>query len=122
MSSAARVDITNVTKTLAFEWDLYNGIRINRVAPSLIISSGMKNCNPDIDDLLAIGHWMNPMSRYGTESDISTAVAFSLLHVVANIIGMNLEVAGHSSLNKGHPERHGLVYSREGSLVPANVG
>lgn len=47
-----------MTKTLAIEWGPYNGIRINCVAPGLIISSGMKNYHETMVDLLAHSHWM----------------------------------------------------------------
>ncbi|KAG0322609.1 hypothetical protein BG000_002834 [Podila horticola] len=119
---AARAGIINMTKTLAVEWGPYNGVRVNCVAPGLIVSSGMKNYNPDVVDLLAKGHWMNPTSRYGTESEVSAAVAFLLSPAAAYINGVNLEVDGGSSLSKGHPEGHDLVYNPEGSLIPAFVG
>jgi hypothetical protein len=47
-----------MTKTLAIEWGPYNGIRVNCVAPGLIISSGMKNYHETMVDLLAYSHWM----------------------------------------------------------------
>lgn len=47
-----------MTKTLAIEWGSYNGIRVNCVAPGLIISSGMKNYHETMVDLLAHSHWM----------------------------------------------------------------
>ncbi|KAF9336400.1 hypothetical protein BG006_008807 [Podila minutissima] len=121
-TGAARAGIINMTKTLAVEWGPYNGARVNCVAPGLIISSGMKNYNPDVVDLLAKGHWMNPTSRYGTESEVSTAVAFLLSPAAAYINGVNLEVDGGSSLSKDHPQGHDLVYNRDGSLIPAYVG
>ncbi|KAF9022986.1 hypothetical protein BGZ52_000227 [Haplosporangium bisporale] len=121
-TGAARAGIINMTKTLAVEWGSYNGIRVNCVAPGLIVSSGMKNYAPDVVDLLAKGHWMNPSSRYGTESEVSAAVAFLLSPAAAYINGVNLEVDGGSSLSKGHPEGHDFVYNPEGSLIPAYVG
>ncbi|KAG0357157.1 hypothetical protein BG005_003866 [Podila minutissima] len=119
---ADRAGIINMTKTLAVEWGPYSGIRVNCVAPGLIISSGMKNYNPDVVDLLAKGHWINPTSRYGTESEVSAAVALLLSPAAAYINGVNLEVDGGSFLSKGHPEGHDLVYNRECSLIPAYVG
>ncbi|KAF9370022.1 hypothetical protein CPC16_004023, partial [Podila verticillata] len=64
----------------------------------------------------------NPSSRYGTESEVSAAVAFLLSPAAAYINGVNLEVDGGSSLSKGHPEGHDFVYNPEGSLIPAYIG
>ena len=57
-TGAARAGIINMTKTLAVEWGPYNGIRINCIAPGLIVSSGMKNYNEDVVNVMASGHWM----------------------------------------------------------------
>ncbi|GJJ76721.1 hypothetical protein EMPS_09080 [Entomortierella parvispora] len=121
-TGAARAGIINMTKTLAVEWGPYNGIRVNCIAPGLIVSSGMKNYNEDVFNMLASGHWMNPTSRYGTESEVSAGVVFLLSPVASYINGVNLEVDGGSSLSKGHPEGNDLKYNPEGSLIPAYIG
>ncbi|KAF9928895.1 hypothetical protein FBU30_002037 [Linnemannia zychae] len=121
-TGAARAGIINMTKTLAVEWGPYNGIRVNCVAPGLIISSGMKNYHETVVDLLADYHWMNPTSRYGTESEISAAVAFLLSPAASYINGVNLEVDGGSSLRKGNIEGDHVTYNSEGGLHPAYIG
>ncbi|KAK3831548.1 MAG: hypothetical protein J3R72DRAFT_454789 [Linnemannia gamsii] len=121
-TGAARAGIINMTKTLAVEWGPYNGIRVNCVAPGLIISSGMKNYHETTVDLLAHSHWMNPTSRYGTESEVSAAVAFLLSPAASYINGVNLEVDGGSSLSKGNPEGDEFKYNPEGSLHPVYIG
>ncbi|KAG0202335.1 hypothetical protein BGX33_009775 [Mortierella sp. NVP41] len=121
-TGAASAGIINMTKTLAVEWSPYNGIRINCVAPGLIISSGMKNYHETMVDLLVHSHWMNPTSRYGTESEVSAAVAFLLSPAASYINGVNSEVDGGSSLSKGNPEGDELKYNPEGSRHPIYVG
>ncbi|KAF8975412.1 hypothetical protein BGZ46_009143 [Entomortierella lignicola] len=121
-TGAARAGIINMTKTLAVEWGPYNGIRVNCISPGLIISSGMKNYDDSVVDWFVKGHWMNPASRFGTESEISASVAFLLSPAASYITGANLEVDGGSSLRRGNPEGDDLVYNPEGSLLPAYVG
>ncbi|KAG0369616.1 hypothetical protein BC939DRAFT_530500 [Gamsiella multidivaricata] len=121
-TGAARAGIINMTKTLAVEWGPYNGIRINCVAPGLIVSSGMKNYNEDMVNMMAEASWMNPSSRFGTESEVSAAVAFLLSPAASYINGVNLEVDGASSLSKGNPEGDELKYNPDGSLHTAYIG
>lgn len=64
----------------------------------------------------------NPTSRYGTESEVSAAVAFLLSPAATYINGVNLEVDGGSSLSKGNPEGDELKYNPEGSRHPAYIG
>lgn len=64
----------------------------------------------------------NPTSRYGTESEVSAAVAFLLSPAASYINGVNLEVDGGSSLSKGNPEGDELKYNPEGSRHPVYVG
>lgn len=55
---AARSGIINMTKTLALEWGPYNGIRINCVAPGMILSSGMKNYPEKTLDGFLANSWL----------------------------------------------------------------
>ncbi|KAG0055056.1 hypothetical protein BGZ83_009692 [Gryganskiella cystojenkinii] len=121
-TGAARAGIINMTKTLAVEWGPYNGIRINCIAPGLIVSSGMKNYNEDVINMFASGHWMNPSGRFGTESEVSAGVVFLLSPAASYINGVNLEVDGGSSLSKGNHEGDDMKYNRDGSLHPAYIG
>ncbi|KAG0003357.1 hypothetical protein BGZ80_001294 [Entomortierella chlamydospora] len=121
-TGAARAGIINMTKTLAVEWGPYNGIRVNCISPGLIVSSGMKNYDSSVVDWFVKGHWMNPASRFGTESEIAAAVTFLLSPAASYITGINLEVDGGSSLRRGNPEGDDVAYNSEGSLQPAYVG
>ncbi|KAF9432700.1 hypothetical protein BGZ76_010440 [Entomortierella beljakovae] len=121
-TGAARAGIINMTKTLAVEWGPYNGIRVNCISPGLIISSGMKNYDESVVDWFVKGNWMNPAGRFGTESEVSSGVAFLLSPAASYINGVNLDVDGASSLSRGNPEGDDIKYNSEGSLHPAYVG
>ncbi|KAG0293573.1 hypothetical protein BGZ98_002115 [Dissophora globulifera] len=121
-TGAARAGIINMTKTLALEWGPFNGIRINCVAPGTIVSSGMKNYPDSVVDMIATSDWMSPSGRFGTESEIAASVVFLLSPAASYINGVNLAVDGGSSLSKGFPEGHEMVFNPEGSLMPAYVG
>ncbi len=48
-TGAARAGVDNMTKTLAVEWALH-GIRVNAVAPGVIVTSGTKQYPPELLD------------------------------------------------------------------------
>jgi len=98
-TGAARAAVVNMTKTLSIEWAAA-GVRINCVAPGIILSSGMHNYPKDIQKMTADICWKNPSSRLGTESEVSTAVAFLLSPAAAFITGETLRVDGGASLSK----------------------
>lgn len=97
-SGAARAGVVNLTKTLALEWSQY-GIRLNAVAPGLILSSGFKNYPEPVQEALkTIPEEALPMRRFGTESEVSAAVVFLLSPAAAYVSGTTLRIDGASSL------------------------
>ncbi|KAI1311589.1 hypothetical protein EDD11_003364 [Mortierella claussenii] len=121
-TGAARAGIINMTKTLAIEWGPYNGIRINCVAPGMIISSGMKNYPEKMLDGFLANSWLNPSGRMGTEAEIASSVVFLLSPAAAYISGVNLAVDGASSLSKGEAKGHEAIYNPKGSLIKPYIG
>lgn len=100
-TGAARAGVINLTKTLAFEW-VRRGVRVNAVAPGVILSSGMLNYPPEVQKLAANGSRDSPPSRLGSESEVSAAVVFLLSPAAAYITADTLRVDGGSSLHKPH--------------------
>ncbi len=97
-SGAARAGVVNLTQTLALEW-AQHGIRINAVAPGMILSSGFKNYPEPVQEAMkSIPREAIPMRRFGTESEVSAAVAFLLSPGAAYITGVTVRVDGASSL------------------------
>ncbi|KNE54794.1 hypothetical protein AMAG_00748 [Allomyces macrogynus ATCC 38327] len=107
-TGAARAAVDNMTKTLCQEWGKF-GIRINSVAPGTIISSGMQNYPPPVQQMITGGfHTENPSGRLGTEAEVSSAVVWLLSPGAAYVNGACLRVDGGSSLSKAamipHPD------------------
>ncbi|KAG0274567.1 hypothetical protein BGZ95_009654 [Linnemannia exigua] len=123
-TGAARAGIINMTKTLAVEWGPYNGIRINCVAPGLILSSGMKNYPEKVLDGFLDNSWLNPAGRMGTESEIASSVVFLLSPAASYINGINLPVDGASSLSKGDAKANSAhpSYNPAGSKMAPYIG
>jgi citronellol/citronellal dehydrogenase len=98
-TGAARAGVVNITKTLAAEWAIA-GVRINAVAPGIILSSGMKNYPPHVLKMVDGIVKKTPASRIGTEAEVSAAVMFLLSQGAAYITGETLRVDGAGSLQK----------------------
>ena len=98
-TGAARAGVVNLTKTLAVEW-APSAIRVNAVAPGLIVTSGMDTYEPRFVELAARNVRATPAGRPGTESEVSAAVVFLLSPAAAYISGATLRVDGGSSLTK----------------------
>ena len=98
-TGAARAAVVNLTQTLAIEWG-QDGVRVNAVAPGPILSSGLNNYPPAIQEMTV--QWMrkNPASRLGTESEVSAPVVFLLSPAAQYITGATLRVDGGGSLAK----------------------
>ncbi|KAG0204582.1 hypothetical protein BGX33_008402 [Mortierella sp. NVP41] len=113
-----------VHTTLAVEWGPYNGIRINSVAPRLILSSGMKNYPEKVLDGFLDSSWLNPAGRMGTESEIASSVVFLLSPAASYITGINLSVDGASSLSQGDAKANTAQtsFNPQGSKMPPYFG
>ena len=98
-TGAARAAVDNLTRTLAREWGA-DGIRVNSVAPGVIMSSGVNNYpEPVRPHFLASGSSV-PAGRPGTESECSAAVVFLLSDAASYVTGATLRVDGGGSLGK----------------------
>ena len=96
-SGAARAGVVNFTKTAALEW-APSHVRVNAVAPGLILSSGFKNYPEPVLELLKSLPEQIPVARFGTESEVSASVVFLLSPAAAYVTGETLKVDGASSL------------------------
>jgi citronellol/citronellal dehydrogenase len=103
-TSASRAAIENLTKTLALEWAC-SKIRLNCVAPGLVIGNGMNNYPDEIrDQVFEDISWKNPIGRMATEDEISAAIVFLSSPAAAYINGTTLKVDGGGSLAKSYDE------------------
>lgn len=104
-TGAARAGVDNLTKTLAFEWAPF-GVRVNAVAPGVILSSGVDNYTPENRSFFfdAVDHI--PAGRLGTPREIAAATVFLLSPAANFITGATLRVDGgeplfgHSAANQ----------------------
>ena len=104
-TGAARAGVDNLTKTLAFEWAPF-GVRVNAVAPGVVLSSGVDNYTPESRKFFfeAVEHI--PAGRLGTPREIAAATAFLLSPAAGFITGTTLRVDGgeplfgHSAANQ----------------------
>ena len=96
-TSAARAGVANLTMSLSLAW-CKNGIRINSIAPGIIASSGLKNYPAPIIEMLQGMKTEIPAKRLGTESEISSVVAFLLSPAAAYLSGQTIAVDGGASL------------------------
>lgn len=93
-TGAARAGVVNMTKTLAIEW-AEHGIRINCVAPGVILTTGMHNYP---DGLVEQVVRKIPLKRLGTAEEVAAAVLFLLSPAGDFITGATLRVDGGGSL------------------------
>ena len=100
-SGAARAGVVNLTQTLALEWSS-SRVRVNAVAPGIIASSGLHNYPAPVQEALARLPRELPAARFGTESEVSSAVCFLLSEGARYVNGATLRVDGASSLYR-HP-------------------
>ncbi len=91
-SAAARAGIMNLTKTLAIEW-VSRGVRINCVAPGIILSSGLENYPKE---MVAGIEAKIPMKRLGTVEEVAELTLF--LTNAAYITGETVYIDGGNRL------------------------
>ena len=92
-SGAARAGMVSFTETAALEW-AHSGVRVNAVAPGYIASSGMDHYPPEAGAMLRAMRQTVPLGRFGTEAEVSAAIAFLLSPAASFISGSVLRVDG----------------------------
>jgi len=98
--SAARAGIENLSITLSLEW-APSGIRLNCVAPGTILSSGMHTYPENIQERTVKEAKDIALARLGTESEVSSVIAFLLSPAAAYITGATVKIDGGASFQKG---------------------
>jgi citronellol/citronellal dehydrogenase len=93
-TGAARAGVDNMTKTLAVEWALH-GIRVNAVAPGVIVTSGTKQYPPD---LLDNAEKANPLHRLGTAEEVSHLITYLASRYADFVAGQTFYIDGGASL------------------------
>lgn len=93
-TGAARAGVDNLTKTLAIEWVRYN-IRVNAIAPGIILSSGLDTYPPAILKDITEGI---PNKRMGTMDEVAWPVLFLSSPMASYINGETLYVDGGNRL------------------------
>jgi citronellol/citronellal dehydrogenase len=96
-SGAARAGMENFTQTAAFEWG-QSGVRVNALAPGWIMSSGLDTYEGGLRAIIPSLAKAVPLSRLGTESEVSSAVAFLFSPGGAFVNGATLRIDGGASL------------------------
>jgi len=93
-TGAARAGVDNMTKTLAVEWALH-GIRVNAVAPGVILTSGTKQYPPE---LLDRAEKANPLHRLGTAEEVSHLITYLASRYADFVAGQTFYIDGGASL------------------------
>lgn len=127
-SGAARAGVVNLTRTAALEWAASH-VRVNAVAPGIVLSSGMKNYPEPIQEALKLLPREIPAGRFGTESEVAAAIVFLLSPGAAYITGETIRVDGASSLYRRtfpipeHPAMPAFAgFHRPADLPPGLAG
>lgn len=93
-TGAARAGVDNMTKTLAVEWAIH-GIRVNAVAPGVIVTSGTKQYPPE---LLANAEKANPLRRLGTAEEVSHLITYLASRYADFVAGQTFYIDGGASV------------------------
>ena len=92
-SGAARKGMLSLTETAALEWAAA-GVRVNAIAPGMIVSSGMDTYPDWWKARVTARIASHPVKRMGTESEVSAGIVFLLSEASAFITGSCLRVDG----------------------------
>lgn len=92
-SGAARGGMLTLSESAACEWAVSN-VRVNTVAPGGIASSGFDTYTPEMRKRLFDYTDRVPLSRFGTEAEISAAIVYLLSPAAAYITGSCIRVDG----------------------------
>lgn len=93
-TGAARAGVVNMAQTLSIEW-ASRGIRVNCVAPGVILTTGMHNYPPGMIEAAAR---TIPMRRLGTAAEVAGAVLYLLSPAGDFVTGTTLRIDGGASL------------------------
>ena len=99
-SGAARGGMHTLTETAACEWATA-GVRVNSVAPGGIASSGFDRYAPEAKAKILEFPPTVPLQRFGTESEVSSAIVYLLSPGAAYVTGTCLRVDGGTPNNRG---------------------
>jgi citronellol/citronellal dehydrogenase len=93
-TGAARAGVDNLTKSLAVEWATHK-IRVNAVAPGIIMTSGMKQYPPE---LVKQSRKTIPFKRLGTAEEFAEPIVFLASPGASYVSGATLYVDGAARL------------------------
>ena len=93
-TGAARAGVDNMTKTLAVEWAVH-GIRVNAVAPGVIVTTGTKQYPPE---LLDNAEKSNPLKRLGTAEEVSHLITYLASRYADFVAGQTFYIDGGASI------------------------
>lgn len=92
-SGAARKGMISFTETAALEWAAA-GVRVNAIAPGMIVSSGMDTYPDWWKERVTNRIASHPVKRMGTESEVSAGIVFLLSEAATFITGSCLRIDG----------------------------
>ena len=124
-SGASRGGMFTLTETAACEWAAA-GVRVNSVAPGGIASSGFDRYAPEAKAKILEFPPTVPLQRFGTESEVSSAIVYLLSPAAAYVTGTCLRVDGGTpnnrtsywTLAKAQPQRNQPFEGFHRSVLP----
>jgi citronellol/citronellal dehydrogenase len=93
-TGAARAGVVNLTQTLAVEW-ASRGIRVNAVAPGVVLSSGTERYPPELIERAVAA---TPLKRAGNVAEVAQAVVYMCSPAADWITGETLCIDGGARL------------------------